>query len=142
MKVPKCKVALQLNKCFAMQAEFEGSEVLLQTLNELLTDGTLECGSVEKTVKGTRNFLNKRRSGTQIKARDILGTHMHGLQTSPAARKWAGLGLIHTACFVICVQRAALVCGGGRNLGKQLPGLRDLDTMRTARTSVLTFEEA
>ena len=40
-----------------MQAEFEGSEVLLQTIYELLTDGTLECGGVEKTVKGTGNFF-------------------------------------------------------------------------------------
>ena len=46
-----------------MQAEIKDSQTLRRTLNEILTDGTLDHGNVEKAVKGTGNPLKNEEEG-------------------------------------------------------------------------------
>ena len=47
-----CKIVLQLDGCSAMQAENKGCKLLLRALIEIVSDGTLDSGSVEKALKG------------------------------------------------------------------------------------------
>ena len=73
--------------------------------NETLRDETLYCGNEEKAVDGTGRRMKRRsdgrRSTRSTEESDVLGTPMHSLWTSPAARKWTGLGLQNIVCFVL-----------------------------------------
>ena len=98
-----CKVALQLDRCSALQAAIIGCELLLGTLNVVMKDATPDDGNV---VKGTGDFFNQKEKERREWHTDcgscIFGTKMHSSQSSTAVRGLTKLERTH------CVHRVPL----------------------------------
>ena len=60
-----CKIARELHKCCAMQAEITGC-LLLVMLKELLRDGLLDYDNVQNAGEGDVNFLIAQIDGVKL----------------------------------------------------------------------------
>ena len=111
--VTVCKIALQLNTCFAMQAEVTGCDSLFLTFDVFWKDGTMDYDILKRCWTGTCKTCYRQAGTAQHELWHVtpLGVQMdmHGLLTFQSALKWAGLVLKHIAIHVV-VSSLLLIC--------------------------------